>query len=98
MRKTNIVTGEERVVSGCLAQVLPEITVDLMHAGNRAGAEVSEMRKEMREEARETVRQSILALTNEIPKAIEQRAALTDQGSDRSDPPRRISQDRKTRS
>lgn len=85
-------------MSGCLAQVLPEITVDLMHAGNRAGAEVSEMRKEMREEARETVRQSILALTNEIPKAIEQRAALTDQGSDRSDPPRRISQDRKTRS
>ncbi len=44
MTETNIVTGEERLITGCFYQVIPQLMVHVVKASNRPAAEMSAMR------------------------------------------------------
>jgi hypothetical protein len=45
--ETNDVTGHERMTSGCVDQMMPNIAVNLIKAANRPAAEISAMRDDV---------------------------------------------------
>jgi hypothetical protein len=45
--ETNVVTGEQRFITGCFYQVIPKLMVELIKASNRPAAAIESTRNEM---------------------------------------------------
>lgn len=45
--ETNVVTGEERFITGCFFQVIPRLMVEVIKASNRPAAAVESTRNEI---------------------------------------------------
>jgi len=47
LMETNVQTGQERITKKCLFQLMPNLLVQVIKAGNRPAAEISAMRGEV---------------------------------------------------